>query len=772
MTSFLLSLTGGLLAALAAPWLTRRFPKRSGWLLALAPLGILVSLMNLLPALRNGESPSVSLAWAESLGLSATFQLDGLGALLAALVAGIGALVLIYGGAYLSGHPNLTRFYVVVLLFMTAMLGLAVSANALLLFIFWELTSITSFLLIGFEHERPAARAAAWQALLVTGGGGLALLAGFILLGNLTGSYEIPQWIAQKEVIAASPQSTAAFLLILAGAMTKSAQFPFHFWLPNAMEAPTPVSAYLHSATMVKAGVFLLARLLPALGGLPAWQGLIPWIGLATLLTGALLSLGQADLKKLLAYTTVASLGALVMLLGINTPLSVKAAMVFLPAHALYKGALFLVAGGVDHAVHTRDIRDLGGLGRAMPLTAAAAGLAALSMAGIPPFFGFIAKEVVYESALGAPALAAWVTALTILANIILAAAAGWVALAPFWEKARKDLHPHEGGAGLWLPPLILAALGLVSGLLPELAAKNWIAPAVSSVLGKPYEVKLSLWHGLNLPLLFSLITLLAAVLLYTLRVAARSADADAWQHLARFGPAAMYARGLKGLLSFAALQTRLLQSGYLRVYVLFITLFTVGMALPPALLSMRALPPAVWTGVRFYDVILVLIIVTAAFFVVRATSRLATIALLGAIGFSIAILFLLYSAPDLAMTQFAVETLTVILFVLVIYRLPKFSRLSSRPARLRDILIAGLGGLMMTLLMLVVSYHGQDSRLASFFMENSLPKAYGRNVVNVILVDFRGFDTLGEITVLAIAAVGVFALVRGAAKRKGERHE
>lgn len=772
MTEFFVSLCGLIVAALLAPWVGRRLGRWSGWLLAFFPLMVLVQLLRLWPGLLQGETPVLSLPWAAELGLSLTLRLDGLGALLALLVAGIGALILIYGAAYLEGDARLGRFLSVTLLFMLAMLGVSVSDNALLLFVFWELTSITSFLLIGFDHERAEARAAAWQALLVTGGGGLALLAGFILLGNLTGSFDISVWVMQRQMLTAQPQTTVALLLIVLGAMTKSAQFPFHFWLPNAMQAPTPVSAYLHSATMVKAGVFLLARLLPVLGGLALWPVLLPWVGWVTLLVGALLALGQTDLKRLLAYSTVASLGALVLLLGLNTPLSVKAAMVFLPAHALYKGALFLVAGGVDHAVHRRDVRQLGGLRRALPWTALAGGVAAFSMAGLPPLLGFLSKELLYESLLSAPS-AVLMTVGGVLANVLLTAVAAWVGLRPFWGQLKSGLdHAHEGAVGLWLAPLLLALVGLLAGAWPGEVGRWLIAPAVQAVWLEPVKVKLSLWHGFNLPLLLSLLTLVLAGGVYALQLAQRLAEARWWAALGRFGPATWYERTLKAVLGFAAWQTRLLQNGYLRRYILWIVFLSVALALPLALLSLGGLPPVVWSGARFYDVILVGIIIVAAFLVTRSRSRLATIALLGSIGYSIAILFLLYSAPDLAMTQFAVETLTVILFVLVIYRLPKFRQLSSRRRRLWDVTVAVLGGVMMTTLMLVVSWQGQDSQLASYFMHNSLSQAFGRNVVNVILVDFRGFDTLGEITVLAIAAIGVFALLKGGAVRRAQGGE
>jgi len=769
----LILLTGtvlsGILLAACAPLLYRRLGAYAAGL-ALFPLAIFIQLCLAIPALAAGATWQAALPWVPSLGLSLNVKLDGLGLVMALLISGIGALVIIYGGAYLKGHPFLGRFYSLVILFMTAMLGVVLSNNALLLFVFWELTSISSFFLIGFEHHKANARAAAWQALLVTGSGGLAMLAGFALLGKITGSFEISQWIESSAAVIAHPLAPAAFLLILAGAATKSAQFPFHFWLPNAMEAPTPVSAYLHSATMVKAGVYLLARLFPVFGGLALWPVVVTTLGLVTLVGGALLALAQTDLKRLLAYTTISALGSMVFFLGLGTSLAVKTAVAVLIAHALYKGALFLVAGSVDHGTGTRDIAILGGIGRAMPFTAAAAGLAGLSMAGIPPLLGFIAKELMYETTLEST-LPALLSGLLLVANVGMVAVAGWVGYRPFWgQPGQEDLHPHEGSAGLWLPPILLAALSLLLGAFPQLAGKWLVAPAAQAVWQAPLSVKLSIWHGLTPMLGLSALTLLLGIGLSAARQRLQPAIARFWHALAKFGPAALYPRSLHTVLSFAAWQTNLLQSGYLRLYVGSIILFTVVLAIfTMARQSIQLVLPTI-SPPRFYDVILIGIILTAAFLVTRARSRLATMALLGSIGFSIAVIFLLYSAPDLAMVQFAIETLTVILFVLVLYRLPKFKQLSSQSAKITDMLVALMGGILMTGLMLIVSAHNSDAHLARYFVENSLPLANGRNIVNVILVDFRGFDTMGEITVLSIAALGVFSLIKLAAGGKKKR--
>lgn len=762
MTTLSLSIFAGFLVAIIAPLITRILKRKAAFVLALYPLAVVIQLLSLQS--QTLEAPTVQFPWVESMGIWMTFTLDGLGFLMAMLIAGIGLLVILYGGEYLHDDPYLDRFYLWVIIFMASMLGVVTSSNALMLFVFWELTSISSFFLIGYKFENESARAAAWQALLVTGGGGLAMLAGLVIVGQISGTFEINQWLQNASVIQESALAPAAFILILLGAMTKSAQFPFHFWLPNAMEAPTPVSAYLHSATMVKAGVYLLARLLPVLGGLAIWNQVVPWVGLLTLVGGALLALGQTDLKKLLAYTTVSSLGAMVFLLGLGTPLAVKTAMLFLLTHALYKGAFFLIAGGIDHSAGTRDIRKLGALSKLMPFTALTAGLAALSMAGIPPTIGFISKEYIYESTLNASTLAYVLTGLAVIANIANVAVAGWVGIRPFWQKPEtkdEDLHPHKEALWLWLPPMVLAVLGLFMGIFSQGAAQSWVKNATMAALQQLTNVKLSLWHGITPMLLLSLLTLILGVIVYFAARKLIPLLSEFWHKLSPIGPSIAYSRIMRGFLSVAGWQTRLLQSGYLRYYI--ITIIATTVILAGITLSTRygSFPIPQWTNPRFYDVIFLLIIITSAILVTRSTSRLATITLLGAIGFSIAILFLLYSGPDLAMVQFSIETLTVILFVLVIYQLPKFTK-SNYPfhTNLINLIVSIAGGVLMTGLMLLTSSIPSNSTLAPYFMDNSLLLAKGRNVVNVILVDFRGFDTLGEITVLMIAAIGVFALL------------
>ena len=715
----------------------------------------------------GGEAIGLCYPWVPSLGVTLSFYLDGLSLLFALLICGIGALVLIYSSGYLKGHRHLGRFYAFILLFMASMLGTVLADNLLTLFVFWELTSFSSYLLIGFEHGREASRKAALQALLVTGAGGLALLAGFLMLGRIGGSLELSVLLGQGELIRAHLLYLPVLILVLAGAFTKSAQFPFHFWLPSAMEAPTPVSAYLHSATMVKAGVYLLARLSPVLGGTEAWHCLLTVTGGITMLTGAVLAVVQTDLKRILAYSTVSALGTLTLLLGLGTTQAVKAAAVYLLVHALYKGALFLIAGAVDHATGTRNVAELGGLGRAMPIVAAAAALAALSMAGLPPLLGFIAKELVYEAKLQAPQAAWLIAAAGVLANILAVALAAMVSLGPFFGTKKQTLsEPHEVAPTIWLGPVVLAGLGLLMGLFPALLDRPLIAPLVSAVRAEPTVVELALWHGVNPVLLLSLCTVLAGVAVYAGRPGLYRA-AGRCRTLAGWGPASWYDLALAGMLRSAQLQTRILQSGYLRYYLM--TVLGAAFLLVFYTLVAKSGFRGMTGGAEalFHEWVIAVMILVAALFAVSARSRLASVAALGVVGYGVALVYILFGAPDLAMTQFCVETLSIILFVLVLYRLPRFTTLSGGRARSRDILVALANGGIMTTLVLTATSEPVQSRIGRFFAQNALVQAHGHNVVNVILVDFRGLDTPGEITVLAVASLGVYMLLKGRAGKE-----
>lgn len=754
------------LASLLAPVVRRSALRWSGWILALLPGALFCYFAFNIGSVAGGATFGVGYPWVPSLGVNLSFYLDGLSLLFALLICGIGALVLVYASAYLKGHLHLGRFYSFILLFMASMLGTVLADNLLTLFVFWELTSFSSYLLIGFEHGKETARKAALQALLVTGSGGLALLAGFLILGSIGGTLELSALLGQGELVRAHHLYLPALLLILAGAFTKSAQFPFHFWLPSAMEAPTPVSAYLHSATMVKAGIYLLARLNPVLGGTEPWQYILTVVGGITMLTGAVVAIVQTDLKRILAYSTVSTLGLLVMLLGLDTTEAIKAAAVYLLVHALYKGALFLAAGAVDHSAGTRNVLELGGLRRSMPIVAAAALLAALSMAGLPPLLGFIGKELLYEAKLQVPEASAFITAAGVSANILLVAVAAILCLGPFFgDEKETPREPHEAPASIWLGPLLLAGLGLILGLFPDLIDKPLIAPLVSAVRAEPTEVKLALWHGINPVLLLSIFTVAAGGCVYAARRYLYRAGERAGT-LAGWGPARWYDLGLAGLLRTARLQTRILQSGYLRYYLMTV-LGAAFLLLFYTLAAKAGLAEADWWPEAFFhEWVIAVMILAAAFFAATSGSRLAAVAAVGVVGYGVALIYILFGAPDLAMTQFCIETLSVILFVLVLYRLPRFSILSGRRARSRDVVTSLASGGIMTTLVLVANTESVHSGIGRFFAENALPKAYGRNVVNVILVDFRGLDTLGEITVLAVASLGVYMLLK---KRSGK---
>ncbi len=766
MTAAILS--GFVLAALA-PWVRKVARGWAGWLLALGPLAIVAYFTAQAPHIADGETLSASLNWIPSLGVDLAFYLDGLSLVFAIIISGIGTLIVLYASAYLAGDALEGHFYLYLLFFMASMLGVVLANNLITLFVFWELTSISSYLLIGFKHDKATSRAAALQALLVTGSGGLAMLAGLVLIGQVTGSSTISDLLSQGDTVRASGLYVPILLLVLLGAFAKSAQVPFHFWLPNAMEAPTPVSAYLHSATMVQAGVYLLARLSPVLGGTDEWRVLVIGAGAATMLTGAYLAWLQTDLKRILAYSTISTLGMLVLLVGIGTPLAAKAAVTVLIAHALYKGALFLVAGSLDHETGTRDVTQLGGLWHALPFTGLAALLAAASMAGLPPLFGFIAKEVFYKAAYEAPDLPALLTTLVVTSSVLLVVAAGLVAIKPFFgARVPTPKPPHEAPLRMVLGPLTLATLGAAFGFVPGLLTEYAIKPATEAILAAPAQVELVLWPGLNVILLLSLLTVTLGAGVYAAR-ARLSPPARRLDVGARVGPALGYQKLLDGTLWLADWQTSILQNGYLRYYLITIVATTVGL-MGYATLTRVALGGVLrQPDIRLYEALIVAVILAATLAVTQVRSRLAAVAALGTVGYGIALLYILFGAPDLAMTQFAIETLTVVLFVLVLYRLPRFATLTSRAARRRDALIALSAGALMTLLVLIVTADPSRTRLTSYFAYNSATLAKGRNIVNVILVDFRGLDTLGEITVLSVAAAGVFALLKLRPPRKEE---
>ena len=702
--------------------------------------------------------------WIPSLGVELNVYVDGLSAQFLLLITGIGTMVFVYGSGYLTGDPRQRRVFVLLTLFMLAMIGAVVSDHLMVLFIFWELTSVLSFLLVGFDHEQMASRKSAQQALLVTGSGGLCMLAGIILLGQIVGSYSIQALIGHAQQFLADPRLNLALGLVFLGAFTKSAQFPCHFWLPNAMAAPTPVSAYLHSATMVKLGIYLLARLDPAFGELLFWQYTLVGVGTVTAVFAAFQTVYERDLKRILAWSTVATLGTLVMLVGLPGQGAALAVAALFFAHALYKAPLFFVAGNLDHGAGTRQIDHLTGLRRYMPWTAAAALLAALSMAGLPLTLGFVAKDAITFAKTQAESLHL-VSYATMFVNGISVAVAAIAAIRVFWgrDTVPRKAHPHEVHTSMLLPPLSLVALGLLFGFAPTLidpllgAAARAMAPGFDpDTVASSYDLLPVLEATLG-ALLFGGLVYLNWDHLHTLL--------DRIRHLERFGPEAAYRRALELLPHLATRLTRRLQHGLLPGYLA--TLIGTAALLTLALLIL-ARPAWNWPAVQPLSISVLgaaLLITAGACAALVVRDHLVLLLVSGLVGYGSAVLFLFTGAPDLALTQFAVETVFVVVAAAVLLRLRRLAPVAGAAppeARLRPLAlgVALTFAATLTALVLLVAGMPFDSGLSDFFNTQSLPNAHGRNVVNVIIVDFRAFDTLGEIAVLAFALLAALPLL------------
>jgi len=761
----LLALLFSIAWALAAPLIVRAAGRAAGWILALGPAALFGGFLLAGQTVTSAAPVRETAAWVPTLGVEASFVLDGLSLLFVLLVTGLGAVIAVYAGRYLEGHRDLGKFYLIFLAFMSAMLGVVLADNLILLFIFWEGTSLCSYLLVGFKHESESSRQSALQALLVTGAGGLALLAGFILLGIAGGSFELSVLMDRAEAIQSHDLYLPAFILIAIGAFTKSAQVPFHFWLPNAMAAPTPVSAYLHSATMVKAGVYLLARVDPILGGTGPWIWTLAIFGGATMLVGAVGALRHTDLKKVLAYSTITALGTLVVLLGLSYGASIKAAVVFLLVHALYKSGLFLVAGSIDHETGTRDVERLGGLRLAMPVTAAAAVLAGLSMAGLPPLFGFVGKELAYKAKLGVENLGWLLPTIAVTANALTVTAAGILVARPFFGRFRapEPQRVHEAPFGMWVGPVAIGIVGLLFGVVPGLLF-NTVSSAVDTVAGEPVEIKLALWYGVNTALYLSIATIALGVAVFLGWRPIRYGILRG-RRLARFGPGRAYDRGLDALFRLAAWQTRFFEGGSVRSY-LGATFGVLVLAVGGTLLmrsGVSVLPDGWIRDIEAlpYEAGLILIVAAAALVAARLQSMLLSITSIGVVGLGLALLFVLLGAPDLAMTQFLVEVLIVVIALAVMQAVPLQGRSEPAARRRRDAVLATGAGATVSLLLLAVLRLPFDTTVPQFFLDESVPGGFGRNVVNVILVDFRALDTLGEIAVLAIAALGAFVVLK-----------
>jgi multicomponent K+:H+ antiporter subunit A len=763
------------LAGVAAVLLPTDSRSPATWLAGLTTLACLAATLSLYPAVSAGGAIHYRAEWMPSLGLEFTLRMDGFAWIFAFLVSAIGFLVVIYTRYYISPDDPVRRFYLFFLAFTGSMLGVVLSGNLIVLVVFWELTSISSFLLIGYWHHNQSARDGARMAFTVTAIGGLALLAGVLIIGHIVGSYDLDVVLASGDVIRSHDLYVPALLLVLLGALTKSAQFPFHFWLPNAMAAPTPVSAFLHSATMVKAGVFLMARLWPVLSGTPEWFVILGLAGMASLVLGAYLAMFQHDLKGLLAYSTISHLGLITLLLSLGSPLGAVAAIFHMLNHATFKASLFMAAGIIDHETGTRDLRRLSGLFRHMPVTATLAMVASAAMAGVPLLNGFLSKEMFFAEAIETHA-DSWIDTITPYAAVLGSAFAVTYSIrlihsvflgAPPTESYPKV--PHEPPFLMRFPVMLLVIACLVVGSIPGLTVGPFLNVAVSSVLGDATpQYSLAVWHGFNLPLLMSVVALVAGTLLYVFigryleasdgaplfgrvdgqRIFERATVAISWR----------WARLVEDLFGTRRLQPQM--------RLLVATAVTAG-AVP---ILMAGIPFGSLGTSDFAFTGLWCIGMACAVAAAHQAKyhRLAALALLGCTGLVTCITFLWLSAPDLAATQLVVEIVTTVLILLGLRWLPKRSRglleregWWDRVRRSRDLAIAVLAGGGMTVIAYAVMTRAQGDTMASFFLDKAYSEGGGRNVVNVILVDFRAFDTLGEIAVLGVVALTVFALLR-----------
>ena len=743
---------------------------------ALGAIGVSLSsfllLLSQAPAIFDGAVMTQTWSWLPQLGIDFSFRLDSLGLLFALLISGIGTLIYIYAYYYLNPKNSLSKLYLLLMLFMAAMLGISLSNNLIILLVFWELTSISSFLLVGYWSNYEAAQRGSRMALTITGMGGLAMLGGFVLLGQITGTYQLDQILMMTEQIQSHHLFVPTLLLILLGAFTKSAQFPFHFWLPNAMAAPTPVSAYLHSATMVKAGLFLVARLLPIFAGAALFHNIVTFVGLFTLCMAAFFAIFKEDLKGLLAYSTISHLGLIMCLLGIGSPLAVAAAIFHIINHATFKAALFMIAGIIDHESGTRDLRKLSGLWQLLPFTATLTMITAASMAGVPLTNGFLSKEMFFTE------LVASLSGPLMVGSAIVATLAGIFAVAysirlvhgVFFDgplgKQVPNKDAHEPAFGMRAPATLLAILCILVGLLPALLVEKIVNSTTQATTQNfAFEgTHLALWHGFNLPLLMSVISLLGGTIFYfSLSKGGVLREIDLDPKLGRLQGRVLFDLFLKNLLLNSRRFRRSTENGKLQSYLLWIVIFTVG------LVGFPLLSNAVGTGTRELThapalaIILWLLLFSSCWMLLWFHhERIKAVLISGAVGLVVTMVFIGFSAPDLALTQITVDVVTTVLLLMSLSLLPQLTPYESSPTRRwRDAIIALGGGLGIAAIAWLIMTRDHNS-ISWFFLQQSIPLGGGTNVVNVILVDFRGFDTFGEITVLGIAAIGVLSLMDG----------
>jgi len=729
-------------------------------------LAAFVGLLTNLPAVLAGDVVQNGFDWFPHLGLNVTLMLDGLGFFFATMILGIGLLIICYARFYLAREDNMGEFFTYLLLFQGAMVGIVLSDNILLLLIFWELTSLSSFLLIGYWKHLEAGRQGARMALTVTGMGGLAMIGGMLLLGNIVGSYDLSVILQNRDAIQADPMYVPALLLILMGAFTKSAQFPFHFWLPHAMAAPTPVSAYLHSATMVKAGIFLMARMWPVLSGTPEWFFIVTSIGLITMILGAVIALFKHDLKALLAFSTVSHLGLITMLLGTGTAFGAFAAVFHIMNHATFKAALFMSAGIIDHETKTRDIRILGGLRHLMPITFVIATVAALSMAGIPFLNGFLSKEMMLEE-MGHTYLFGpkWlVPALATFGSLFSAAYCfrliSHTFLGPKREPESYPAKPHDPGAGLWMPPAILAVLVVVIGVAPFLV-EDFVKLVTGAVIGTAAEMPdehIKIWHGFVPALFMSIIAVVGGLIVLKIF----DPLSRKWEETPRPEAKDIFDHFIRGFVNSARALIHPLHNGAFTRYgmIMAATVVVVGYHAWTSGTIAEATRTVQPVGLVEIAGWIMLVVATVGLAILHY-DRLMALILIGVVGLMVSIGFVFLSAPDLAMTQITVEVVTIILLLLALNFLPNHTPVETTVLwRIRDVVVAGAGGLAA----MALTYHYLlrdfvEPSISEFHLANSYKGGGGTNVVNVILVDFRGFDTFGEIIVLGIAALLIYAL-------------
>lgn len=740
--------------AAVLPLLCERRSPKAGWV-ATAFMATAFALISIATPTFLHHSARMSLQWAPVLGLSFGMAADGLSLVFSLLISGIGTIVFAFAAAYLGFQENRVRFFCYMLIFAGSMLGLVLSSNLIGMFVFWEFTSVSSFLLIGFWHEREASRNGAFKALLVTASGGLAMLVGFIVLGILAGSFEITDVVAARASIAASPWTAWAAGFVMLGALTKSAQFPFHLWLPSAMEAPTPVSAYLHAATMVKAGLYLVARLGPVLSIVPIWTPTLTVVGIATMTWCSYLALRQTDLKALLAFSTVSQLGLIMALLAQNEPAATAAGILHMINHGLFKGALFLLVGIIEHQTHTRDLTRLPSLARTMPRLYVPLALAAISMAGIPPLGGFISKELFLDTIVHMPwpivVIAVFGACLTVAYCLALAVGLG------IGRRVGEDTgRLHDAPTSLLWGPSLLVAGTVLLGLVPQPLVGNLLESATNAATASTQaHVHLSLFH-FTPTLLVSAGAIVAGALVFTWLWLPRT------PHAPKLISDLIYERTLSALEKYAQALTAAYMSGLLWRYLIIIVL-TGFAAIGYVLVSIGLGPASAWPArpAQSFGYAVALIPVGAAIGAMFAPTRLSAILALGASGYSMALLFSLLGAPDLALTQIMVETVSIALFLSAFVHLPAYGSPRSRRFHPFHLVVAAVSGFGIAGLV----WHARGQRvvdtISKYYVAHSAEQAGGHNVVNVILVDFRGLDTMGEITVLGIAALTCYALIK-----------